>query len=83
MSHNNNNAEESTLSNYNDAEEVAPAFKEYSLHLKDGSIKVCRGYLAVAQSFVAVGTGSGDLQLVVPLTELSFCEEIPASAGHA
>jgi hypothetical protein len=66
-----------------DVEVETPAFKDYVLHLKSGDKKYAKGYLAVAQSFVAVGTGSGDLQLVVPLTELSFCEEIPASAGHA
>ena len=66
----------------NPQEEAIP-LHDYVFHLKSGENKIAKGYLALTQSAVAVGTGAGDLSLVVPLTELSFVEELPEIAGRA
>lgn len=69
--------------NDNETDTSDPKFRDYLFKMKSGEDQVAHGFLAVAAGFVAVGSGSGDLSLVVPLAELHYARELSPTVGSA
>lgn len=77
--------EADTIRPFNSVDEdtEAPKFRDYIFKMKEGEDQIAKGFLAVAAGFVAVGTGTGDLSLVIPMDQIRYAREIPAAVGHA
>lgn len=63
--------------------EDSPKYRDYLFKMKSGKDQVATGFLALAVGSVAVGSGSGDLSLIVPLTELHYVKELEPTVGSA
>lgn len=56
---------------------------DYRIRLKNDEELFAKGFLAVAQTFAAVGNKQGDVSIVVPLDEIRVITEIERPSGNA